>query len=52
MLQKFNISQSERILIKKNCLGRQGLQLLETLTQTEQEACSEEEVLLQILNEN
>ena len=50
MLQNFNISQTKRVLIIKNCLGRQGLQLLETLTLTEQEACNNEEGLFKILN--
>ena len=53
MLQNFNISQTERVsIIKKNWLGRQGLQLLETLTQAEQEACNDEEGLFKILNKN
>ena len=38
------------LIIKKNWLGRQGLQLLETLTQVEQEACNEEEVLFETLS--
>ena len=52
MLQNFNIRQMERILIIKNQLDRQGLQLLETLTQVEQEACNDEEGLFEILNKN
>ena len=49
MLQKFNISQTERVSFIKNWLGRQGLQLLETLMQAEQEACNEEGGLFEIL---
>ena len=41
MIQNFNISQTERVLIIKKWLGRQGFQLLETLTQAEQEACND-----------
>ena len=50
MLQNFNISQQERVSIIKNWLGRQGLQLLETLIQTKREACYDEEGLFEILN--
>ena len=50
MLQNFNISQTKRVSIKKNWLGRQGLQLLETLIQGDQEACNDEEGLFKILN--
>ena len=35
MLQNFNLIQIERVLIIKNWLGSQGLQLLETLTEAE-----------------
>ena len=42
MLQNFNISQMERVSIIKIWLGRQGLQLLETLTQAEHETCNNE----------
>ena len=38
MFQNYSISQAERVPIIKNWLGRQGLQLLEALTQAEQEA--------------
>ena len=45
MFQNYNINQSERVPIIKNWLGRQGLQLLETLTQAAEEACHDEEGL-------
>ena len=47
MSQNYNIIQAERVHIIKNWLGKQGLQLLETLTQVEQEACNDEESLLE-----
>ena len=50
MLQSFNISQTEKVSNIENWLGRQGLQLLETLTQAEQEACNDEEGLFEKLN--
>ena len=50
MLQNLIITQTERVLIMKCCLGRQGLQFLETLMQTEQEAINDEEGLFKILN--
>ena len=50
MFQNFNISQAEKVLILKNWLGRQGLQLLETLMEAEQESCNNEEGLFKILN--
>ena len=44
MFQNYNINEAERVpIIKKNWLGMQGLQLLETLTQ---EACNNEKVYL------
>ena len=48
MLQNSNIGQIERVLIIIK-LARQGLQLLETLTQAEQETCNDEG-LSEILN--
>ena len=39
MFQTSSISQAERVAITKNWLGRQGLKLLETPTQAEQEKC-------------
>ena len=50
MLQNFNISQTEGVPIIKNWLSRQGLQLLETLTKPEQEACKDKQGLFEILN--
>ena len=50
MLQKVNISQTEKVSIIKIWLGRQGLQLSEILTQVEQEAYNEEGGLFEILN--
>ena len=50
MLQNFNMSQTERVLIIKNWQGWQGLELLEILAQTEQETYNNEEDLLKILN--
>ena len=50
MLYHFNISQSERVSIIKKWLCRQGLQPLETLIQTQWEACNEKG-LFEILNE-
>ena len=41
MFQNYSISLAERVpILKKNWLGRQGLQLIETLTQALQEACN------------
>ena len=37
MLQNYRINQVERVSIIENWLGKQGLQLLESLTQAEQE---------------
>ena len=50
MLQNFNINTAERKSIIKDWLGRQGLQLLGTLIQSEQETCNDEEGLFVILN--
>ena len=46
----YNTDEKEEVPIIKNWLGRQGLQLLETLMQAEQEVCNEEECLFEILN--
>ena len=52
MLQIFYISQTERVwIIKKTWLGRQGLQLLETLTQAEHDACHSKDCVFKMLNE-
>ena len=51
MFQNYNINQVERIpIIKMNWLGMQSLQLLETLTQEEQEAYDDEEGLFELLS--
>ena len=50
MFQNYSISQAERFLIIKSRLGRQGMQLLESLTLAEQEVCNTEEVLFETLN--
>ena len=42
MFQNYRIRQTERDPIIKHWLGRQNLQLIESLTQTEQEACNTE----------
>ena len=42
MFKNYNISQAERVSIMKNWLDRQGLQLLETLTQAELGVSNEE----------
>ena len=50
MFQTYKISQAERVSIIKSWLGRQGLQLIESLTQAEQEMCNTEEGLFEIFN--
>ena len=50
MLQNFNLSQRKRISVIKNWLGREGQQLIATLTQEEQEACNNEKGLFKTLN--
>ena len=45
MFQNYTISQAERKAIIKNWLGGQGLQLLDSLTQAEQEVCNTKEGL-------
>ena len=42
--------QAEQIAIIKNWLGRNGLQFLETLIQTEEEKCNRTEGLFTTLN--
>ena len=51
MFQSHNINQAERVPIIKKWLGRQGLQLLETLTQAEHDACHSKDCLFKMLNE-
>ena len=50
MFQNFNFSQAEKVSIIKNWLGSQGLELLETLTQTEHKACNDKEGLFRMIN--
>ena len=50
MFQNYKICQTERVPIIKNWLNRKSLQLFETLTQGEQQACNEEEHLFETLN--
>ena len=52
MLQNFNLGQTERVLNIKNWLGKEGLQLIATLTQEEQEACNDKKGLFKTLNKN
>ena len=40
----------ERVSVIKNWLGREGLWLIATLTQKEQEACNDEKGLFETLN--
>ena len=49
MFQNYSISQAERVPIFKK-LGRQGQQLLESLSKAEQEVCDTEEGLFETLN--
>ena len=50
MLQNYNVGQTERLSTIKHWLGREGLQLIATLTQEEQEACNNEKSLFDTLN--
>ena len=50
MLQNYNQGQTEKVYIIKNWIGREGLQLIATLSQEEQEACSNEKGLFDTLN--
>ena len=50
MLQNFNWGHTERVLVIKIWLGREGLQLIATLTQEEQEACNDEKGKFETLN--
>ena len=47
MLTNFKISQMEGVSIMKNWLDRKGLQLLETITQADQEACKKNQAAIQ-----
>ena len=50
MLQNYNLHQTEKVSIIRNWQGREGLQLVATLTQDEQEACNNEKSLFNMLN--
>ena len=50
VLKSYNIPDIEKIAIIKNWLGRKGLQLLETLTQAEQDKCKTTKELFITLN--
>ena len=50
MLQNFNFGQTERVSYIKNWVCREGLQLIATLTQEEQEACNDEKDQFKIQN--
>ena len=52
MLQNYNLGQTEKVLVIKNWLCREGLQLIATLTDEEQEACNNENSLFDMLNRN
>ena len=49
MLQNYNLGQREIVSVIKNWLGREGLQLIVTLTKEEQEACNDEKGLFETL---
>ena len=50
MLQNYNFCQTEKVLVINNWLGREGLQLIATLTDEEQEACNNEKGLFDTFN--
>ena len=52
IFQNCSINQAERVPVIKNWLSRQGLQLLETLTQAEQELCNADKGLFETLSKN
>ena len=45
----YNTSQTEQLAIVKNCLGRKGLQFLESLTNEEKVTCNMLEELFETL---
>ena len=49
MLQNYNLGQTDKVSIIKNWLGREGLQLIATFTQEEQETCNNEQGLFDTL---
>ena len=52
VLKNYILGQTEKESILKNWLGREGLQLIATLTQDEQEPCNNEMVYLTCFIEN
>ena len=50
MLHNYNMGKTEKVSIIKNWLGREGLQLIGTLTQDEQHTCSNEKGLFNTFN--
>ena len=50
MLQNYNVGQTGKVLVIKIWLGIEGLQLIATLTDEEQEACNLEKGLFDTLN--
>ena len=40
ILSTYNTLQADKLALVKNCLGRKGLQYLQTLTTTEKETCN------------
>ena len=50
MLQNYNLGQTEKVLIIKTWLGREGLHLKATLTDKEQESCNNMKGLFDALN--
>ena len=47
MLQTYNLGQTERVSMIKNWLGREGLQLIATLTNEEQNSCHDDKGLFE-----
>ena len=47
----YDLKDEQKITIIKNCLGREGLQLIQTLTKTEKEACKSATELFDVLKE-
>ena len=50
VLQNYNLDQTEKVSIIKNWLGREGLQVVATLTQDEQEAYNNDKGLFNTCN--
>ena len=52
MLQNYNLGQAEKVSVIKSWLGREGLQLIATLTKGEQDVCNDEKGMFETLNKN